>query len=152
MVVSYPDPKKLQKAIQKLCAGVKAVRTCSNDEYRAVQVEMVNAQIAGLAEHYKRVLCSEAYHKIDFAVNKCAFKTFKRMYGKNVLKHVIPLEQLSNRPLRHAGHKDTALAVAWNGQWIGFTKAYLTHAQRMGNAFHQAITPYTAEGREQQYR
>lgn len=152
MVVSYPDPKKLQKAIQKLCAGVKAVRTCSNDEYRAVQVEMVNAQIAGLAEHYKRVLCSEAYHKIDFAVNKCAFKTFKRMYGKNVLKHVIPLEQLSNRPLRHAGHKDTALAVAWNGQWIGFTKAYLTHAQRMGNAFHQAITPYTAEGRELQYR
>lgn len=152
MVVSYPNPQKLQKAIKVLCDGVRAVRTCSDDEYRAVQVEKVNAQIVGLAEHYKRVLCSDAYHKIDYAVNKCAYKTFKRMYGKRVKEHVISLEQLSNWPLRHAGHKDTALAVSLNGQWIGFTKAYLTHAQRMGNSFHQAITPYTAEGRELQYR
>jgi group II intron reverse transcriptase/maturase len=152
MVMSYPNPQKLQKAIRMLCDGVRAVRTCSNDEYRAVQVEKVNAQIAGLAEHYKHVLCSEAYHKIDFAVNKCAFKTFKRIYGKRVMEHVIPLEQLSNRPLRHAGHKDTALAVNVHGQWIGLTKAYLTHAQHTGRTFHQAITPYTPEGRELYYR
>ena len=148
IAMSYPNPQKLQKAIRKLCDGVKAVRTCSNDSYRAVQIETVNAQIVGIAEHYKHVLCSEAYHKIDYAVNKCAYKVFKRIYGKSVKDHVIPLENLSNRPTRHAGHKDTALAMQIHGQWIGFTKAYLTHAAHGGHSFHQKITPYTAEGRE----
>ena len=148
IAMSYPNPQKLQKAIRKLCDGVKAVRTCSNDSYRAVQIETVNAQIVGIAEHYKHVLCSEAYHKIDYAVNKCAYKVFKRIYGKSVKDHVIPLENLSNRPTRHAGHKDTALAMQIHGQWIGFTKAYLTHAAHGGHGFHQKITPYTAEGRE----
>ena len=115
IAMSYPNPQKLQKAIRKLCDGVKAVRTCSNDSYRAVQIETVNAQIVGIAEHYKHVLCSEAYHKIDYAVNKCAYKVFKRIYGKSVKDHVIPLENLSNRPTRHAGHKDTALAMQIHG-------------------------------------
>ena len=148
IAMSYPNPQKLQKAIRKLCDGVKAVRTCSNDSYRAVQIETVNAQIVGIAEHYKHILCSEAYHKIDYAVNKCAYKVFKRIYGKSVKDHVIPLENLSNRPTRHAGQKDTALAMQIHGQWIGFTKAYLTHAAHGGHSFHRKITPYTAEGRE----
>lgn len=76
------------------------------------------------------------------------FQADKRIYGKSVKDHVIPLENLSNRPTRHAGHKDTALAMQIHGQWIGFTKAYLTHAAHGGHGFHQKITPYTAEGRE----
>lgn len=152
MAMCYPNPQRLQKAINKLCDGVREVRRCTGDTFRAVQIEKVNAQITGLAEHYKHFVCSEAYHKIDYAVNRCAFKTFKRMYGQGVMRHLVPLEGLSNRPQQHAAHKDTALAVNVDGQWIGFTKAYLTHSNCINRPFVQAITPYTQEGRERYYR
>ena len=152
MVMSYPNPQKLQKAINKLCDGVREVRTCSSDAYRAAQIEKVNSQIVGLAEHYKHVLCSDAYHKIDYTVNKCAYKTFKRLFGKRVQEHLIPLQSLANRPQRHEDHRDTALAVKVDGVWVGFTKAYLTHARHSPRSFNQTITPYTVEGRELYYQ
>ena len=148
MAMCYPNPKRLSKQINSLCKEVKKTKECSQDKYRAIHIENVNAKIIGLAEHIKHFLSSKAYHKIDYAVNKCAFKTFKQIYGKKkVLDYAVPMGNLNNRPQRHQGRKDVSMAVKADDMWVGFTKAYITGSQRINRPFCQKLSPFTSEGR-----
>ncbi len=152
MATCYPNPKKLTKQINELCREIRDLKYHSRDVFRVSHIEKINAKIIGLAEHIKYVQSSNAYHKIDYATNKCAFTTFKRIYGKkHVLKHIKPMCELSNRPERHSGRLDKSMAIRVNGMWIGFTKAYPTGSKRIDRPFYQSLTPYTSEGRKKHF-
>ena len=143
----YPDMKKLKVKVKEINKEIKLLRYMSDHE-KAIQVEKINAKITGLCEYYKTTICSNAYSYIDDKVNKAAYATFKKIYGKWYNDYKVPLCELSNRPQRHKGYKSKTFAVQYSGMNIGITKAFLTHSQWLKYPFNQQITPYTPKGRD----
>ncbi|MGH4118031.1 HNH endonuclease [Clostridium sp.] len=77
-----------------------------------------------------------------------AYATFKRMYGNKIKNHHVPLEKLINNQNRHNRYKTKTFAVKVQNNYIGITKAFITHSNWERCPFNSKMTPYTEEGRE----
>lgn len=144
----YPDMAKVRKKVKEIKKEIKQILYMEEEQRQAVQIEKVNAMITGIAEYYKTAICSNAFSYIDDQVNKCAYKVFRKKYGKNYRLYKVQLKELSNRPQRHKGYQSQTFAVKCTGMYIGITKAFLTHSQWLKYPFNQSITPYTENGRK----
>lgn len=113
----------------------------------AIQIERINAMITGLCEYYKTAICSRTFNYIDNRVYKTALSTFKAKFEGKYKEHEIPLQRLSNRPGRHAGYKTKTFAIKNGEQYIGITKAFITHSHWEKYPFNQQINPFSSEGR-----
>ena len=145
---TYPNPEKVNKQIRALRDEIAELYRIRRPVKMAVQIEKVNSMIIGIAEYWKTAICSKAFHKIDFAVNRKAYEIFRKIYGTKVLEFNIPMKNLGNRTERHNGHADSSFAINLKGMWIGLTKAYLTHVCYLKGHYNQNLTPYTPTGRE----
>lgn len=144
---AYPNPEKVTQQTRKISAEIKKLKTIPEKE-KAAQIEEINAIIIGVAEYWKTSICSNVFNKIDERVKQSAFYTFKTMYPKNYKQHEKPLKRLSNRPQRHKKYESKTFAIEYHDQWIGITKAFITHSQWIKYPYNQRISPYTEEGRQ----
>lgn len=103
--------------------------------------------IIGTAEYWKTGICSNTFNYIDDKIDRCTFRIFQKCYPKKYMEHKVELNQLTNRPQRHQRYKTKTFAVNIKGQYIGITKAFITHSQWIKYPFNQRMTPYTEEGR-----
>ncbi|MFU0783733.1 MAG: Group II intron reverse transcriptase/maturase [Thermoanaerobacterium thermosaccharolyticum] len=145
---SYPDHTKVRQQIKKINSEIKKLKTIPKALNQAIQIEKINSMITGVAEYWKTGTCSHTFNYIDDKVNRCMFRTFQKMYPKTYIEHEVELNQLSNRPQRHQGYKTKTFAVKVGEQYIGITKAFITHSQWIKYPFNQRMTPYTEEGRQ----
>ena len=145
---SYPDMEKIKKKVKSINAELKLLRKMHSTQDKASHIEKVNSMITGLCEYHKVSICSKAFGYIDNRITKCAYATFKRMYGKKYKEYLVPLNKLSNRPNRHKGYISKTFAVRHNNMYIGITKAFLTHSQWEKYPLNQLITPYSEQGRK----
>ena len=145
---NYPNPSKVKEQVKKISKEIRNLKSWSKEEHKAVQIEKINAIITGVAEYWKTSICSKTFNYIDDKIDRSAWITFRKIYGKDYRKHEIPLNMLSNRPQRHRDYKWKSFAVFCNDMWIGLTKAGITHSCWERYPFNQRITPYTAVGRE----
>ena len=144
----YPDMVKVRKKVKEIKKEIKRILYMEEEQRQAVQIEKVNAMITGVAEYYKTAICSNAFSYIDDQINKCAYRVFRKKYGRDYRQYKTKLNDLSNRPQRHKGYQTQTFAVKCKGMYIGITKAFLTHSQWLKCPFNQSITPYTENGRK----
>jgi RNA-directed DNA polymerase len=146
---AFPDPERVKTKINKVCEEIKSLTDHKTEESKAVQVERINSKIVGIGEYWSKVICNRVFKKFDSLVYNTTSKTFKKMYGKNMRRHKVPINQLSNRPNRHLKkYKANTWAIELEDMWIGITKISLTHSQRDSYCYDQKKTPYTNEGRK----
>lgn len=144
----YPEMTKVRKKVKGIKSEIKRIMFMGEEQQQAAQIEKVNSMITGLAEYFKTAICSSTFSYIDNNINQCAYRVFRKMYGKNYRQYKIQLDSLSNRPQRHKGYKTETFAVKCKGMYIGITKSFLTHSQWLKCPFNQNITPYTDSGRK----
>ncbi|MDK2806740.1 MAG: RNA-directed polymerase [Thermoanaerobacterium sp.] len=143
----YPDNSKVKQQVKAINNEIKKLKDIPKEIDRAIQIEKINSMIIGMAEYWKTGICSNTFKYMDDKIDRCVYRTFQKLYPNKYLEHQIELEQLSNRSQRHQGYKTKTFAVNIEGQYIGITKAFITHSQWIKYPFNQKITPYTEEGR-----
>ena len=144
----YPNMKRLNAKLTKLCGEIHAMKHMKSDSDRAAQIQYINSVIMGIAEYIKISICSKAFSVMDKRVYVSCHYTWKRMFSDAASGMVIPLEKSSNLPHRHKGYTTKTHAILCQGMWIGITKAFITHSQHEKLPMNQKMTPYTAEGRQ----
>jgi hypothetical protein len=144
---SRPDFKKVKEQVKAISKEIRKLKDIPKELDKAIQIEKVNFMIVGVAEYWKTGICSNTYRYIDDKIDRCAIRTFQKLYPKTYMEHQVELDKLSNRPQRHQGYKTKTFAVKVNDQYIGITKAFITHSQWTKYPFNQKMTPYTEEGR-----
>lgn len=144
----YPIKEKVCAKTQAICKEIWKLRNMKSTKEKAAQVEKINTIIVGTAEHYKVAICSNTFRFMDGRISEAAYRTFRKIYGKQYKRYKVPLAKLSNRPQRHQKRMDKTYAVKYKGLWVGITKTYITHSQRDKCNFNQRMTPYTEEGRK----
>jgi group II intron reverse transcriptase/maturase len=144
---SRPDFKKVKEQVKTINKQIRKLKDLPKELDKAIQIEKINSMIIGVAEYWKTGICSNTYQYIDDKIDRCAFRTFQKLYPKTYMEHQVELDKLSNRPQRHQGYKTKTFAVKVKDQYIGITKAFITHSQWLKYPFNQKMTPYTEEGR-----
>lgn len=144
---SRPDFKKVKEQVRAINKEIRKLKDFPKELDRAIQIEKINSMITGVAEYWKTGICGNTFQYIDDKIDRCTFRTFQKLYPKTYMEHVVELDKLSNRPQRHQGYKSKTFAVKVNEQYIGITKAFITHSQWIKYPFNQKMTPYTEEGR-----
>ncbi|MFU0783684.1 MAG: group II intron reverse transcriptase/maturase [Thermoanaerobacterium thermosaccharolyticum] len=143
----YPDHQKVKQQVKAINKEIKKLKDIPKEIDRAIQIEKINAMIIGMAEYWKTGICSNTFKYIDDKIGRCACRTFQKLYPKTYMEHMVELDQLSNRPQRHQGYQTKTFAVKVKEQFIGITKAFITHSQWTKYPFNQKMTPYTEKGR-----
>ena len=145
---AYPNIKKVKTQVQNINNEVRKLKNIMSDTLRIFKIKKINSMIMGVAEYWKTAICSDTFSYIDENVHRCAYATFKKMYGKKIKNHYVPLKKLINNQNRHNGYETKTFAVKANGNFIGITKAFITHSNWERCPFNSKMTPYSEEGRE----
>ncbi|MGF7396269.1 group II intron reverse transcriptase/maturase (plasmid) [Thermoanaerobacterium thermosaccharolyticum] len=142
-----PDFKKVKEQVKAINKEIRRLKEIPKEIDRAIHIEKINSMIIGMAEYWKTGICSNTFKYIDDKIYRCMFHTFQKLYPKTYMEHQVELEKLANKPQRHQGYKTKTFAVKVKDQYIGITKAFITHSQWTKYPFNQKMTPYTKEGR-----
>lgn len=146
---AYPNPERLRAQARTLTDMVHAAERTPHITEFAAHIERTNAVLIGYAEYWRSGISKKALSRLDHAVYGAARAVFRRHFGRIGLhRYLRPLDELANRPLRHAGQKTRTWAVPVEDMWVGFTRADITPIRYERYCFDQRLTPYTAEGRE----
>lgn len=151
---TYPDPERVKQQIQSLREQICYIARRLDDRLRAIEIENLNSQIVGIAEYWKMGASKRVLNKIDSLVSIMTYYKFRKIYGKAVYEHLVPLHNLSNRVNRHSldakgkplARRDKTWAVEVDGLKVGITKAAITPIQ-YARQFGQELTPYSSNGR-----
>lgn len=153
---AIPDVRKLSPKIKEIKKDIRMIRTRKKEFDKQLDIEKINAKIVGLSNYMRMGISKDIMGAIDNRLEKTAYKTWVRMYGKRqAKKHKIPVSEFSNRQQRHKDRMTRTFSVTTvkfsSGEpvklIVGLTCLKFTKIE-YAEVFKQAMTPYTAEGRK----
>lgn len=145
---AIPDTKKLSTKVNEIKKDIRYLIVRKKELERQLDIEKINSKIVGLSNYIKMGISKEIMSAIDNRLEKTAYKTWVKIYGKYKVKLMkIPISEFDNRIDRHEGYNMKHFSIKHNGIIVGLTFFKITPV-KYAEVFKQEMSPYTKEGRK----
>ncbi|WP_139243113.1 HNH endonuclease [Enterococcus termitis] len=145
---AYPRRDRMDQKVKELCQEIRGLIYCSTTNDMAAKIHLINQKIIGITSYYKVSICSDAFRRMDYQLNRSAYYTWKKLRCPKTEKGKILLAELCNLKHRHSNSTEKTFGIRVEGLWYGITKASLTRSTYEQKPFYQEMTPYTKCGRQ----
>ena len=143
----YPNWKKLQPKISEIGQDINQLRRLRHAKDRVQKIELINSKIIGISNYYRIGISKQTFSKIDNILFRPMLGSFRKLYGRNHIKHIYKVSELTNRAVRHEGYNFKTYAENYQDTIVGITRCAITKIE-YAKLFNPAWLPYTPAGRD----